>query len=143
MNKFVFAFIFIFALIFITATPVLADNIPSSKAIKAIIGEAENQGPRGMLAVACAIKNRGTLKGVYGLHANRVVNHKYSEMTWLNAQSAWEIANNEGGPDTWGIDTCEFIHDAKNWENTNAFGVPYWAKGMNVVFVYKDHKFFR
>ena len=37
-------------------------------AIRAIVGEAANQGSQGMLAIACAIRNRGHLKGAYGLN---------------------------------------------------------------------------
>lgn len=105
------------------------------QAVKAIIGEAENQGSQGMLYVACAIHNRGTLKGVFGLHAPRIVNHKYSNNIYNQAELAWEKSE--------APEACSELAGAKNWENTDAFGVPYWAKGMKVVLVYKDHKFFK
>ena len=80
-------------------------QITPNKAILAIIGEAESEGPRGMLAVACAIRNRGTLKGVYGLHAYRVIHHLYSSKTLRMARSAWRASAFEdvtSGATGWG-----------------------------------------
>lgn len=57
--------------------------------VRAIIGEAEGEGYTGMLAIAGAIRNRGTLKGVYGLHAPRVRKHLYSQHTLALATQAW------------------------------------------------------
>ena len=48
----------------------LAETIPTNDAVRAIIGEAGNQGYLGMLAVACGIRNRGTLKGVCLLYTS-------------------------------------------------------------------------
>lgn len=109
--------------------------IPEKKAVWAVIGEAENQGPLGMLYVSCAIRNRGTLRGVYGLHSVRVVMGKYSAQIALAAKRAWEESENP--------DVCLPIKGARFWENTGKFGVPYWAKGMQVVFVYRNHQFFK
>lgn len=108
------------------------------QAVKAIIGEAENQGEQGMIYVACAIVNRGTLKGVYGLNAPRVEHHKYSEVVLNEAQTAWALVHKEDG---W--QECAAVKGASNWENTTAFGLPGWAKQMKVVLVYRDHKFFK
>ena len=65
-----------------------ADTIPESKAVLAIIGEAENQGAQGLMAVACGLNNRGTLKGVYGINAPRVKQGKYSHDIYLLALSS-------------------------------------------------------
>lgn len=40
--------------------------IPADQAVNAILGEAANQPYQSMLGIACAIRNRGSLKGVYG-----------------------------------------------------------------------------
>jgi len=117
-------------LIAIIATP--AHAYTDKQAIKAVIGEAENQGYEGMLAVACAIRKRGTLKGVYGLHAPRVKAHRYTARIYSQAARAWAESAK-----------MDITHGAKFWENTTAFGVPYWAHGMKVTLVIKDHKFFR
>ena len=62
-------------------------EIPREKAVYALIGEFENDN---MLAGACAIRNRGTLKGVYGLNSKRVRNRLYSSATLVKAVKAWE-----------------------------------------------------
>lgn len=113
----------------------LGKPIPEKMAVRAIIGEAENQGPFGMEMVACAIRNRGTLHGVYGLHSARVVMGKYSSEIALAAHKAWRESENP--------EACTPIHGASNWENVGAFGVPWWAVGMKRVFVYRDHVFLK
>lgn len=85
-------------------TPVYA-QVNAPKAILAVIGEAEAEGYRGMLAVACAIRNRGTLKGVYGLKSPRVRNHLYSAHTYALASAAWKESGNHDiteGATGWG-----------------------------------------
>lgn len=127
------------ALIFIggcfLSKPAHADSISTYRAVNAIIGEAENQGYTGMLAVACAIHNRGTLKGVYGEHAPRVLNHKYSKATLDMAIKAWAEST---------------IHDITNgatgWGNTqdgNEFAKTKWWKNCEIVFRHKDHFFYK
>lgn len=107
-------------------------EVPETQAVLAIIGEAENQGYEGMLAVACAIRNRGTLKGVYGLKAPRVVQKKYSPKTYAKALTAWRKS----------VD-CDVTKGADHWENVKAFGKPKWAKTMKLTYVCKDHEFYR
>lgn len=119
-------------LVLIMALPAKADNIPDSRAINAIIGEAENQGYIGMVAIGCAIRNRGTLKGVYGENASRVVRKKYSANTYELAKKAWAESA-----------THDITYGANHWENTTAFGVPSWSKKMKKTFSHKDHTFWR
>ena len=109
--------------------------LEKSEAVKAVIGESENQGFKGMEYVSCAIRNRGTLKGVYGLHNDRVTHKRYSKKIYAQAQKAWEQS-------AWST-VCRDIQGAKDWENTQAFGLPYWAKNMKIVFIYKAHRFFK
>lgn len=112
-----------------------ADVIPQEKAIKAIIGEAENQGYTGMLSVACALRNRGTLKGVYGLNAPRVKAHKYSPSTYAMAQKAWlESAKRDitNGATGWG-----------NGQDGIEFAKTQWWKNCVIVYRHKDHFFYR
>ena len=78
------------------------------QAVLAIIGEAEGEPQQGKEAVACAINNRGTLHGVYGLHAPRVRHHLYSKETRDNAIVAYEIAEDS--------EYCDnLIHGAQYW----------------------------
>lgn len=129
------------AFIFFPGCASYADHVPDNRAILAIIGEAENQGSEGMLAVACGIRNRGTLKGVYGEKAPRVVKKLYSQSIYDRAKIAWTLANenNDGTSD----DYCSFLDGADHWENIKAFGEPSWASKMVKTYEYKDHAFYR
>lgn len=113
------------------------DKIPKDKVILAVIGEAEDQDFIGMIGIACAIRNRGTLKGVYGLNAPRVINHKYSQGTYDLAYEAVEIASNERT-----LDYCTFIKGADYWESIK-FKKSYWAKDMVETYRHGDHVFYR
>jgi hypothetical protein len=66
------------------------NDIPKHKAIACIIGEAEDQGPEGMRAIAHALRNRRTTLGVYGCTSKRVKNRLYSSKTLVQAIKAWE-----------------------------------------------------
>lgn len=59
-------------------------------AIRALIGEAGNQSDRTLLHVASAIRNRGTLQGVYGL-SNPVVAQADARL-WARAERAWRLS---------------------------------------------------
>ncbi len=103
-------------------------------AILAIIGEGENQGYTGMLALAGAIRNRGTLKGVYGINAPRVVKHKYSSTTYNQAKKAWaesEYKDTTKGAEGWGND-----RDLELFKQTAWFGK------CRITTQVKDHWFY-
>ncbi len=77
--------------------------LPASKAVRAILGESGGSGFRGMLAVACALRHRGTFQGVYGL--NNPVVDRQPESAWKLARRAWrESAKRDivAGADHWG-----------------------------------------
>lgn len=76
--------------VFSAVQPTMASDLPKTRVIDAIIGEAENQGPLGMSAVAHAIRNRGTLARVYGERSPRVRYHLYSSKIFVQAVKAWE-----------------------------------------------------
>lgn len=104
--------------------------------VKAIIGEAEAEPQEGKEAVACAINNRGTMKGIYGGHSFRVRHQLYSKTIFVQAVLAAEIA--EVSPSY-----CdELIHGAQFWEGA-AFPKPYWAKSMKLTAVIGHQRFYR
>jgi len=120
--------IFAIALMLVFCFTAGAETIPTKNAVRAIIGEASNQGYHGMLAIACGIRNRGTLKGVYGLRAKHV--DSQPKWVWTQARKAWlESEYNR-------------IHDGYMWENITAFGKPSWYNDVREVYRYKDHVFF-
>lgn len=118
--------------------PVIASNSKSSLSNEAyvvgcILGEAEDQGYEGMLAVAHGIRNRGHLRGVYGCRASRVVNNKVSGKIRNMAFKAWRQSRT--GQDITG--------SATHWENVKAFGKPYWADSMIKTVQIMDHQFYK
>lgn len=113
-----------------------ASNINNEKAVLAIIGEAENQGRKGMFYVACGIRNRGTLKGVYGLNSKRVKEQLYSSQTRKQAEEVWKESEFS--------ESCNDLKEATLWENIKAFGKPNWDfSKLTKTLEYKDHVFFK
>lgn len=99
--------------------------------IECIIGEAEGEGYDGMLAVAEAIRNRGTLRGVYGCKAKRVVNKMYSTAIYKTANKAWHDSAH-----------TNTVAGATHWEGT-AFKTPYWAKDMIITATIRNQRFYK
>jgi spore germination cell wall hydrolase CwlJ-like protein len=123
------------AIILVLACASAQARVTDADAVRAIIGEAANQGNRGMLAVACAIRNRdkagaSPLAGVYGLQA-RHVDHEPA-WVWARARAAWIRSA-----------TADITAGATHWENTAAFGVPYWARTMTATVTVGNHRFFK
>lgn len=117
-------------------------QIPADRAVKAILGEAEDQGPEGMFAVACAIRNRGTLKGVYGYHKIHEQNGVYRRSTPRGSRRIPEWVVNQAKA-AWAKSLTKRIHSGTHWENVRQFGIPAWARDMRVVARIGDHVFFK
>lgn len=110
-----------------------AGIIKDKDAIRAIVGEAENQQYKGMLAVAEAIRNRGSLNGVYGFKRDLSrIPKKTKQKLFLMAARAWTESVNSN-----------LVRGANHWENIKKFGTPKWASKMKVTAVIKDHTFFK
>jgi hypothetical protein len=105
-------------------------EIPEETAIICIIGEAANQGDKGMLALAEALRNRGTTKGVYGCQSN--LHARQPKRVHQQALNAWRKSA-----------TSNITDGATHWENIKAFGKPYWVDSMERVYEYKDHVFYK
>jgi hypothetical protein len=108
-------------------------KIPEALALRAIAGEAEGESYEGMVALAEAIRNRGTLKGVYGLNAPRVKSGKVSKETYAKIKKAWkesETSNKVGGADHWGNDS-----DLKKFEKEK------WYSNMQKTIKIGNHTF--
>lgn len=102
----------------------------NQEAIRAIIGEASNQGETGMLKIASAIRNRGTLKGVYGLNSKHI--DKEPQWVWDIARKAWEASLYK-----------DYSNGATHWHNLKREGEVYWIKSMIKVDEHKDHVFYK
>lgn len=93
-----------------------ASVIKDEDAIRAIVGEGASEGLDGMRAIASVIRNRGSLRGIYGLHAK----HVRTEPAWVfkMAKTAWEDS-----------ERYDFSGGATHFEGV-AFKKPYWVKDM-------------
>lgn len=111
--------------------PVHAE-ITEAQAVRAVLGEAEDQGFLGMVAVSEVIRTRGSLKGINGYKnvAKRfpTILPKYKAM----ALKAWRTSANS-----------HITKGATNFENITAFGCPSWVKGCVETFRHKDHVFYK
>lgn len=108
-----------------SAMPKFSDG----EAIHAILGEARGEGLAGMYAVAHAIRNRGTLRGVYGL----IAEFKVDDDTMQEATTAWRMSKYLPDP----------THGATHWENINKFGKPKWAGKMVETARVRNHVFYK
>lgn len=109
--------------------PVVGYAYTRAEAIQAIVGEAENQGLQGMIAVAEAIRNRGHLRGVYGVNSPRL--SLASAWVWKQAERAWEAS-----------ETSNLVGSATHWESTD-FPTPSWAEGAEVTAHIGKHIFYK
>lgn len=83
----------------------LAASYTDAEAIHAIAGEARGEPFAGQVAIGEAIRNRGTLRGVYGLN---VPVSKFSESELKTAARAWrdsERSTLTGGAVGWGSES--------------------------------------
>jgi spore germination cell wall hydrolase CwlJ-like protein len=104
-------------------------SIFDNDAIRAIVGEAAGEGYRGMLAVACGIRNRGSLRGVYGLRARHV--DREPARIWFEARQAWQESR-----------ARDIVGGAGSWESVD-FKRPAWARGMRITVRIGKHIFYK
>jgi len=113
--------------------PVQGESMRENKTIRAIMGEASGEGYKGMLAIACAIRNRGTLKGVYGVRAKHI--DKEPQWVWDLAYQAYkdsEKVDITNGATHWGGKECD-----KDWISKME------RSGFIKTFEYKNQAFYK
>jgi hypothetical protein len=119
-----------FLLLFLILPSFCFAAIPKAQAVRAIIGEASNQGYMGMLAVACALRNRDSLKGVYGINAKHI--DKQPKWVWDMAEKAWFES-----------EFIDITDGADHWHNVEREGETYWTLKMTKTVCIKDHCFYK
>lgn len=88
--------------------PAYGSEIEEEQAVRAVLGEAAGEGYWGMLAVSSALRNRGTLQGVYGVTARHI--DQEPAWVWDLAKKAWrESAHKDvvAGGTHWGSVHCD------------------------------------
>ena len=114
-----------------------AEEISEDIAIQCILGEARGEyaehGYPAFLAIADALRNRGTVRGVYGCKADMGKERAYmaNKGYYRAARQAWLESK-----------TTNVVNGASHWESTD-FKIPYWAKDMIVTYQVGKHKFYR
>lgn len=129
--KLLLCFVVAFGLGVASFAPRASAEIDSTLAVRAILGEARGEGFEGMLAVACALRNRGHLKGVYGLKAP--IKEKLSPEVRKAAAKAWKDSRRR-----------DVTHGATHWHNLRREGSVYWtrSKKMKLTAIIGRHYFF-
>jgi len=74
-------------LLCVNKTHAATPEFNTQNCVRSIIGEASDQYYNGMLAIACGIRNKGSLVGVNGFNAKHIDSEPGS--TWINASLAW------------------------------------------------------
>jgi spore germination cell wall hydrolase CwlJ-like protein len=108
----------------------LATTASAGNEVRAIIGEASGEGYQGMLAVAGVIRNRGHLRGIYGVNAKHV--DREPAYVWRMAEKAWRQSA-----------TNDITRGATHFENVKAFGTPRWSRTMTITTNIGRHTFFK
>jgi hypothetical protein len=104
--------------------------VQEQKAVRTIIGEAANQGERGMICVAEVIRRRGSVRGFYGYRAKHV--DQQPAWVWKQARRAWKRSAK-----------TNYTRGATLFDNIQAFGQPRWAKKSVKVYKWRDHTFYK
>lgn len=104
--RYIIMLVFLMASACAWAYPCAYADVPDDKAVLAIIGEFENDN---IEAGACALYNRGTLKGVYGLNSKRVIKRLYSPLIYKRAVRAWQMAKSGQG--------CAIMSGSDHWQS--------------------------
>ena len=96
---------------------IFAFTVQAQPQVEAVIGEAASEPFQTKLAVAGALRNRGTLDGVRGFQ-NQGMIHRQPAYVWEQARVAWAQST-----------TNDLTHGATHFESTN-FPRPAWSRGM-------------
>lgn len=106
-----------------------SDVIPNLIGLKAVLGEAEGENLKGKLAIAETLRNRGHIKGVYGINAiiekngvfyrkTRKGLRKIDAKTVEQAKQAWKESSSSNitkGATGWGSDSDIKIFIKEGW----------------------------
>ena len=121
-----------------------AGNLPIKDvdAVRAILGEAENEPYIGMIAIGEVIRTRGNFKGIYGYNAVKHVNGRYyrgkraiSPTIAIQALKAWKMSastNYALGSAGWG-----------NASDLKVFGRSAWFKKCYITVKLGNHYFWK
>ena len=117
-------------IVFLFGPPLAYAAIPHDVAVRIIVGEAGDQGLKGMTCVGEVLRRRGSIKGFYGYHSKRI--KKQPKSVWKNAEKAWKQSA-----------YTNYTNGANHFANVRQFRRPSWIKYCVKTYEYKDHVFYR
>ncbi len=130
-----FVIILIGLCVFLLVLPhILKRKVPAftdENCIRAIVGEYAKNDYYGMKLMAHAIRNRKTLKGVYGYYAKHI--EKEPKDIWVTASCAWFDSLNEFDP----------LQGAKEWRSTMDILKGHTPRNMFIVKGYDDTFYYK
>lgn len=107
-----------------------AESITYKRAVRIIIGEAANQGLKGMICVGEVLRRRASPKGFYGYKSNHIDDQP--KLVWEMASKAWEQSA-----------YTNYTNGADHFDNIREFGKPWWVKYCVKTYEYKNHTFYK
>ena len=110
-----------------------ANMVNPTEAVNAIIGESEAEPFIGKIAIGEAIRNKGNLRGVYGLSSTRIT--KASSRVRAECEAAWRESRASslvGDASVWGTDS-----DVRKFKKSR------WFRSYEFVRRIGNHSFFR
>lgn len=118
------------SLLFLLSVQVYAQDIPQELAVRIIVGEAADQGLKGMICVGEVLRHRSNPRGFYGYKSNW--GHHQPKSVWTMAAQARDISAH-----------TNYTRGADHFENIHRFGNPWWVKHCVETYAYKDHVFYK
>ncbi len=104
-------------------------EIPPHIAMRVLIGEAADQGLKGMICVGEVLRRRGSVKGFHG-YKSKIVDREPRHV-WRMAAQAWRDSANTNY--TKGADHFVSLSGRQ----------PRWLKQCTKTYAYKDHVFYK
>ncbi len=115
---------------FLVCCPPAFAEIPDHVATRVLIGEAADQGLKGMICVAEVLRRRGSTKGFYGYHSKHITAEP--PRVWDLASKAWKRSA-----------YTNYTNGADHFDNVRKYGQPWWAKKCVQTYAYRDHVFYK
>ena len=114
-------------LLLVAAAP-RVKGITQSVAIRTLVGEASDQGLKGMVCVGEVLRLRGSVSGFDGYLAGHILDEP--QWVWRMAKAAWAMS-----------EYTHFTKGAEHFYDTRAPARPSWAPDCVKTYEYRDHLF--
>ena len=107
-----------------------AGSIPEQTAVRVLVGEAADQGMKGMVCVGEVLHLRGSIDGFDGYFSARA--NSEPKIIWKMAAKAWEISR-----------YTHYTKGADHFYDIHLTQPPSWVNDGVFTYRYKDHLFYK